>query len=471
MDPKGLHKMYSKFGVVRDVFIPRKRSKAGRRFGFVRYDCEVAANVAIQTTNGLWVHDKEFKVKNAVFAHKDGAQLYAPGTSRGRHDSSTHQIDEDTAEGARFDIGKVKISTHHMSVINQEMKMLVGAKSFAIRIVEEQAMFICNTDFKCGCICHGKEDKESYTSSKIDDGREVERAGSDAISGHEVSDSRSFIEESQGAKKKVIVKKKGQGVIAWCRGGGQGSFKSAGLEVGRPMTTAGPFSNPNGINLEVVLSPKVFLLLPTDVSDGQASDGVSLGGPALACHTFSGIGLEKEKLLNVQNHAVSAGMMATGSRSLSYRSEALTGALPGNGQGDDIGSRNVGILRKRGRPPKMRKSAIRSSALPDNKSGATNFMDFLGPDSGSGDVDLPRKRGRPRKKSVIVKALTKVPEKVIPALTGSCHSKFFTDTVDAEWLWSLGKNLGLASTSADTDVVKKTTRLIVDDAKRADRAG
>ncbi|KAL7175952.1 hypothetical protein ACSBR2_029510 [Camellia fascicularis] len=48
MNPKGLFSLFSKFGVVKDVFIPAKRRKATRlRFGFVRFDCAVAAGLAI----------------------------------------------------------------------------------------------------------------------------------------------------------------------------------------------------------------------------------------------------------------------------------------------------------------------------------------------------------------------------------------------------------------------------------------
>ncbi|GAB2274123.1 Serine arginine-rich splicing factor 2 [Dionaea muscipula] len=60
--------MFSKFGVVKDVFIPKKRSKSGKRFGFVRYDSRIAADAAIQKTNGLWIHNKELKVKMAEYS-------------------------------------------------------------------------------------------------------------------------------------------------------------------------------------------------------------------------------------------------------------------------------------------------------------------------------------------------------------------------------------------------------------------
>ncbi|XP_028095932.1 serine/arginine-rich splicing factor SC35-like [Camellia sinensis] len=68
MDPKGLFSLFNNFGVVRDVFIPNKtRRISSTRFGFVRYDCRVAANVAIQRANGLWVEDRALKVKETDF--------------------------------------------------------------------------------------------------------------------------------------------------------------------------------------------------------------------------------------------------------------------------------------------------------------------------------------------------------------------------------------------------------------------
>ncbi|KAH7854609.1 hypothetical protein Vadar_015905 [Vaccinium darrowii] len=48
-----IRELFNKFGVVRDVFIPLKRSKVtGNKFGFVRYDCRVSAEVAISKANG-----------------------------------------------------------------------------------------------------------------------------------------------------------------------------------------------------------------------------------------------------------------------------------------------------------------------------------------------------------------------------------------------------------------------------------
>ncbi|XP_028093770.1 serine/arginine-rich splicing factor 2-like [Camellia sinensis] len=68
MDPKGLFNLFQKFGLVKDVFIPGKRRKASKsRFGFVRYDCEVTARVAIQKADGLWCDNKALRVKCAEY--------------------------------------------------------------------------------------------------------------------------------------------------------------------------------------------------------------------------------------------------------------------------------------------------------------------------------------------------------------------------------------------------------------------
>ncbi|GMP91370.1 hypothetical protein CsSME_00042101 [Camellia sinensis var. sinensis] len=68
MNTKGLSNLFGKFGVVKDIFIPQKRRRnTNTRFGFVRYSCEVAANVAVQKADGLWVDDKKLFVKLAAF--------------------------------------------------------------------------------------------------------------------------------------------------------------------------------------------------------------------------------------------------------------------------------------------------------------------------------------------------------------------------------------------------------------------
>lgn len=64
--------LFNKFGVVMDVFIPLKRSKvSGNKFGFVRYDCHVSADVAILKANSMWFKDRKLFVKFASFGKKN----------------------------------------------------------------------------------------------------------------------------------------------------------------------------------------------------------------------------------------------------------------------------------------------------------------------------------------------------------------------------------------------------------------
>ncbi|KAL7203846.1 hypothetical protein ACSBR2_016991 [Camellia fascicularis] len=72
MDPKSLFSLFGKFGVVKDVFIPSKRRESSRtRFGFVRYDCKVAAGMAIQKADDLWCDNKALRVKQANVQKKE----------------------------------------------------------------------------------------------------------------------------------------------------------------------------------------------------------------------------------------------------------------------------------------------------------------------------------------------------------------------------------------------------------------
>ncbi|CAL5376656.1 unnamed protein product [Camellia sinensis] len=68
MDAKALYKLFIKFGIVKDTYIPFKRRKVtNSRFGFVRYNCSIAASVAIQKGNGLLVDDSMLEVKLAAY--------------------------------------------------------------------------------------------------------------------------------------------------------------------------------------------------------------------------------------------------------------------------------------------------------------------------------------------------------------------------------------------------------------------
>ncbi|KAL7183438.1 hypothetical protein ACSBR2_025778 [Camellia fascicularis] len=65
---KWLFKIFSNYGVVLDAYIPNKRRRStGSRFGFIRYNCPVAVDMALQKANRLWCDDKALKVKMAEF--------------------------------------------------------------------------------------------------------------------------------------------------------------------------------------------------------------------------------------------------------------------------------------------------------------------------------------------------------------------------------------------------------------------
>ncbi|KAL7165892.1 hypothetical protein ACSBR2_036709 [Camellia fascicularis] len=71
MGAQGLFKIFSNYGVVRDAYIPnKKRRSTGSRFEFIRYDCPVAADTALQKANGLWCDDKALKVKMAEYRNE-----------------------------------------------------------------------------------------------------------------------------------------------------------------------------------------------------------------------------------------------------------------------------------------------------------------------------------------------------------------------------------------------------------------
>jgi len=105
-----LRKYFNKFGFVKDVYIPVKRSKrTGSKFGFVRYDCHVAAGVAISKSNGLWVQDKQLFVKEASFGHFDGKPaLKLPSLLRTDVGTSNYEAKEFLSSNLDADFCKIK---------------------------------------------------------------------------------------------------------------------------------------------------------------------------------------------------------------------------------------------------------------------------------------------------------------------------------------------------------------------------
>ncbi|XP_028076159.1 serine/arginine-rich splicing factor 2-like [Camellia sinensis] len=126
MTPEGLYMLFNNFGVVKDVFIPSKRRKStGSRFGFVRYDCKVAVEMAVMKGDGLWCDNKALKVKKAEF--KKGEFKQHTMTNRG--DGPMTQRPQKSFGHRRMDVsGRRSFAEVVQSGgRNEKMKMVVQA--------------------------------------------------------------------------------------------------------------------------------------------------------------------------------------------------------------------------------------------------------------------------------------------------------------------------------------------------------
>ncbi|GAB2276880.1 hypothetical protein Dimus_011591 [Dionaea muscipula] len=174
MKPVDMFKLFMKFGVVKDVFIPRKKSKAGKQFDFVQYDCLVATEVAIQKTNGLWIHDKELKVKMTDF-HKDKRMLghgnKVEVTPIVSGNENFLRKGDQVQRSTRW-VPKLNDKRSYANVIKlggaprTDLPSVKGFKSFVIRVAEEQTVFISNSSFRCQCACHWVDDNKGSRGSQ-----------------------------------------------------------------------------------------------------------------------------------------------------------------------------------------------------------------------------------------------------------------------------------------------------------------
>lgn len=73
MDAEWLGQIFSKYGAVVDVFIPKKRSKRYlSKFGFVRFSFKWEAEEAITSLNGIIIREKKMLVKMATYGSFSG---------------------------------------------------------------------------------------------------------------------------------------------------------------------------------------------------------------------------------------------------------------------------------------------------------------------------------------------------------------------------------------------------------------
>ncbi|KAA8549944.1 hypothetical protein F0562_001648 [Nyssa sinensis] len=81
-----LRKLLTNFGVVKDIFTLNKtRARTRSIFGFVRYSCSVAVDIAIQKANGLWCKDSILRVKRAEFKKSTKATKISSSPSMQTH--------------------------------------------------------------------------------------------------------------------------------------------------------------------------------------------------------------------------------------------------------------------------------------------------------------------------------------------------------------------------------------------------
>lgn len=66
-DKSWLVNIFTNYGVVKDAYIPVKRSKRGSKFGFIKYDCPVAMDMTIYRANGMYLGNQRLLVKEARF--------------------------------------------------------------------------------------------------------------------------------------------------------------------------------------------------------------------------------------------------------------------------------------------------------------------------------------------------------------------------------------------------------------------
>ncbi|KAL4283907.1 hypothetical protein GQ457_16G022410 [Hibiscus cannabinus] len=86
---KGLWQVFDRHGVVVDVFIPCRRSRAGRRFGFVRMASKEDVDRVIERLNGFWLYGTRVSVSLAI----RGANKVSPTHRRSRSTATRGGMD------------------------------------------------------------------------------------------------------------------------------------------------------------------------------------------------------------------------------------------------------------------------------------------------------------------------------------------------------------------------------------------
>ncbi|KAL7212302.1 hypothetical protein ACSBR2_015058 [Camellia fascicularis] len=198
MNPKGLYELFKKFKVVRDVFIPNKTRKTTRlRFGFVRYDCSVTAEMAVQKASGVWCGDKALRVKFADFA-KDTSGVRGMGQSaEGRKEGiGVFPWKSGRGEGIsskREEYGCVVMEFLSICGVLIHLVRCKG-KSYPVRVCEEHVLVPRNGVRKCSamdcCSSNNSEVKQgSHGRPELEVVAEVEATIQNEVAIHDEVDS------------------------------------------------------------------------------------------------------------------------------------------------------------------------------------------------------------------------------------------------------------------------------------------
>ncbi|KAH7835723.1 hypothetical protein Vadar_029210 [Vaccinium darrowii] len=149
VDPFSLRRKFTDYGIVRDVFIPNKRGKNSRkRFGFVRFDCPVSADVAIEKANGSRFLENTIIVKRAAF-NKNGLVNSVkvsefPANNKNFQNSHSPGTRRVPAQEHTFSAGDLRLSQseHNQGAFISYANVVTGKKSlepnrFIVKAQEE----------------------------------------------------------------------------------------------------------------------------------------------------------------------------------------------------------------------------------------------------------------------------------------------------------------------------------------------
>ncbi|GAB2282809.1 hypothetical protein Dimus_017345 [Dionaea muscipula] len=124
--------LFRPFECVTDVFIPMKHSRFGSKFGFVQFDSEVAADLAVLKVDGLKWKDRLLHVKKAAFG-RNGASL------RSRKETPLSGVVKENASSE-------KMGCNEPSSLASSLFSDLGVKGFSVKIGKHRSLLVFESD-------------------------------------------------------------------------------------------------------------------------------------------------------------------------------------------------------------------------------------------------------------------------------------------------------------------------------------